>query len=123
MRTNVNMTSPELALARILQALEKELIEASDKEILAVAKDLGMDPRTRGSAAFAGLKYPSQAQLADFFGFEAFKTVADFLGHDGYRSVQADVPGPDPTRTKSKRKARRTKRSGIPRAEKDSGDN
>lgn len=123
MRTDVRMTSPELVLARILQALEKELIEASDEEVLAAAKDLGMDPLTRGSAAFAGLKYPSQAQLADFFGFEAFKTVADYLRHDGYPSVPADVPDPSPTLTKSKRKTRRTKRSAIPRAEKDSGDN
>ncbi|MGB6451588.1 MAG: hypothetical protein WBE92_12625 [Steroidobacteraceae bacterium] len=122
MRANVKDTSPERALARILQALEKELVEASDEEILAAAEDLGMDPRTRGSAAFAGLKYPSQWHLADYFAFEGFGTVADFLRHDDYQSVPVSEPGPRPTRTKTKRKARRAKRSGIPRAEKDSGD-
>jgi hypothetical protein len=123
MRASVKVTSPERALARILQALERELIEASGEEILAAAKDLGMDPRTRGSAAFFGLKYPSKWVLSDFFAFEAFGTVADFLRHGAYRTVPVDLPGPRPTRTKPKRKARRAKRSGIPRVEKDSGDN
>lgn len=112
MRTDVKTTSPERVLARILQALEAELIEASDEELLAAAKDLGMDPLARGSAAFAGLKYPSQAQLADFFGFEAFKSVADFLRHDGYPSVSVGKPGSRALGTQPKRKTRRAKRSG-----------
>ena len=40
---------------RLLAALERELIEATDEEILAAAKDLGMNPEMKGSAAFFGI--------------------------------------------------------------------
>ena len=67
MRNKVKVGSPDVALTRLLEALGQELIDASDEEIMAAAKDLGMDPKMRGSAAFAGLKYPFKAQLSDFF--------------------------------------------------------
>jgi hypothetical protein len=69
MRTNVKKTSasPEAKLTRVLEALEQELIDASDEEIIAAAIELGMNPKMKGSAIFAGLKYPTQPQLADFF--------------------------------------------------------
>jgi len=50
-----------------LAALEQELIDASDEEIMAAAAELGMNPKMKGSALFAGLKYPARPQLADFF--------------------------------------------------------
>ncbi|HEX5207623.1 MAG TPA: hypothetical protein VFW10_07475 [Steroidobacteraceae bacterium] len=40
---------------RLLIALERDLIEASDEEILEAARDLRMNPEMRGSAAFIGL--------------------------------------------------------------------
>ena len=40
---------------RLLVALERELIEATDEEILEAARDLGMDPTMKGSAAFFGV--------------------------------------------------------------------
>lgn len=40
---------------RLLAALERELIEATDEEILAAAKELGMNPAMKGSAAFFGI--------------------------------------------------------------------
>ncbi len=40
---------------RLLAALERELIEATDEEILEAAKDLGMNPEMKGSAAFFGI--------------------------------------------------------------------
>jgi hypothetical protein len=69
MRTKVTKTSasPEVKLTRVLEALEQELIDASDEEILAAAMELGMNPKMKGSALFAGLKYPARPQLADFF--------------------------------------------------------
>ena len=69
MRKNVKKTatSPEARLTRVLEALERELIDASDEEILAAAMELGMNPKMKGSALFAGLKYPARPQLADFF--------------------------------------------------------
>lgn len=40
---------------RLIIALERELIEATDEEILEAARDLRMNPEMRGSAAFIGL--------------------------------------------------------------------
>lgn len=39
----------------LLAALEKELTEATDEEILEAAKDLRMNPAMKGSAAFFGI--------------------------------------------------------------------
>jgi hypothetical protein len=70
MRTKVKLASPEATLARILEALEQELIDAPEEEVLEAAQALGMNPRMKGSAAFAGLKYSAKPQLLDFFEFE-----------------------------------------------------
>ena len=69
MRTKVKTASvsAEARVARILLALEQELLDASDEEILAAAADLGMNPKMKGSAAFAGLRYSARPQLSDFF--------------------------------------------------------
>ena len=40
---------------RLLAALERELVAATDEEILAAAADLGMNPAMKGSAAFFGV--------------------------------------------------------------------
>jgi hypothetical protein len=45
----------EERLDGLLDALEQELTEATDEEILAAAGDLGMDPAMKGSAAFFGV--------------------------------------------------------------------
>ena len=55
------------ALERVIDALAVDLVESTDEELLQAAKDLGMDPTMRGSAAFIGLKYPVVGELADFF--------------------------------------------------------
>jgi hypothetical protein len=63
-------------LTRILEALELELIDATDAEILEAAKDLGMDPQMKGSAAFLGLKFPMTWRPEDFFEFVRARTAA-----------------------------------------------
>ncbi|MGB6487584.1 MAG: hypothetical protein WBE91_11930 [Steroidobacteraceae bacterium] len=45
----------EERLDGLLDALEQELTEATDEEILAAASDLGMNPAMKGSAAFFGV--------------------------------------------------------------------
>lgn len=75
MRTKVIRGSSELVLTRILDAFAQELIDASDEEVFEVAKDLGMDPEARMSAAFAGVTYPAQPQLSDFFDVEMPNTL------------------------------------------------
>lgn len=42
---------PDAALARILEALERELIAAADAEIIGVLEELGMRPEMKGSVA------------------------------------------------------------------------
>jgi len=50
--------TPEVSLEQLLAALERELIDATDEEVLGVAADLGMNPSMKGSAAFLGVKSP-----------------------------------------------------------------
>jgi len=45
----------DLKLERLLLDLERDLTEATDEEILAAARELGMNPAMRGSAAFFGV--------------------------------------------------------------------
>ena len=71
MRTKVKRVSPEVTLARVLAALEQELIDATDVEIREAAQDLGMNVDMKGSAAFAGLRYPAKVRFSDYFGPDA----------------------------------------------------
>jgi hypothetical protein len=105
MRTKVKKDLSQQALARILDAFAQELIDASDEEVREAAKDLGMDPRMRGSAAFAGLIYPAPGhlQLSDFFDLEALRRLPVIAGRDRVFSERQVKP-------KS-----RSRRSGRPR--------
>ena len=71
MRTKVALPADEASLSRLLQALERELLEVSDEEILQAARDLGMDPLMKGSAVFEGVRYPTKPQLSDFFDLDS----------------------------------------------------
>jgi hypothetical protein len=51
----MNRAHPELALELLLLALERDMVDATDEELLAAARDLGMNPAMKGSAAFFGL--------------------------------------------------------------------
>jgi len=95
MRTKVKQTSasPEAKLTRVLEALEQEMIDASDEEIMAAAIELGMNPTIKGSALFEGLKYPARPQLSDFFD----------VGVGANASLEAPkTPAPIPDRTAPK---------------------
>ncbi|HTB89808.1 MAG TPA: hypothetical protein VK743_17715 [Steroidobacteraceae bacterium] len=98
MRTKLTPATPAAALGRILDQLDRELIEASDEDILEAARDLGMNPMMKGSAAFIGLRVPAMAHVADFFDSEALKSV---LGETTWHTAAAQLT--------SKRKARRLK--------------
>ena len=75
MCTKLTPSAPAAALGRILDQLDRELIEASDEDIMEAARDLGMNPMMKGSAAFFGLRVPAQAQFADFFDSEALRSM------------------------------------------------
>jgi hypothetical protein len=73
MHTKVAKTRLMARFERILEALANELVESTDEEILQAAKDLGMNPAMRGSAAYIGLKYPSTPRTSDFFEMPVFR--------------------------------------------------
>ena len=72
MRTKVKLAAAEEALERLLDAFERELLEATDEEIMEAARNLGLDPQMKSSAVFAGLTYPAKPQLHDFFDMDQF---------------------------------------------------
>lgn len=53
-------TRPELGLERLLIALERDLLDASDEEILAAANELGMKPGMKGSIALFGVTFATR---------------------------------------------------------------
>jgi hypothetical protein len=55
---------PDVGLERLIQGLEQELLEATDEEFMVGARDLGMNPDMKGSAAFIGVKDSSVQLLA-----------------------------------------------------------
>ena len=73
MPTSMTLSWPETALTRILEALEQELLQASDEEIMTVAKELGMNPAMKGSAAFADIRYGVALRRTVIYGIEAWR--------------------------------------------------
>jgi hypothetical protein len=55
---------PDVGLERLIHGLEQELLAAPDEEFVAGARDLGMKPEMKGSAAFIGVKNLSPQLLA-----------------------------------------------------------
>jgi hypothetical protein len=98
-------------LTRILEALEQELLDASDAEILQAAQELGMNPHMRGSAAFIGLKYPTRWQLQDFF-----ELARGAVAAQGESQSVGTTPAAPP-----RRNGRRAKGRDTARDRKDSG--
>lgn len=80
MRTKVRRVSPEIRLVRVLAAFEQELIDATDGEIREAAQDLGMNLDMKGSAAFAGLRYPAKTSFSDHFGPDALAQLKEIAG-------------------------------------------
>jgi hypothetical protein len=79
MRNQMKNTFPETALERVLESLETELIEASDEEILAAARELGQNPMMKGSIAFAGVMFTSRTVFAEFFDPETLQRLRQRL--------------------------------------------
>jgi len=51
----MNDERPVRGLERLLLALERDVIDVGDEEIMAAARELGMNPAMKGSAAFFGV--------------------------------------------------------------------
>ena len=97
MRPKLTPAAPAAALGRILDRLDRELIEASDEDILEAARDLGMNPMMKGSAAFIGLRVPAMAQFADFFDSDALRSALSI------RSAQQSLAPKSELHRKSRR--------------------
>ena len=91
------------AFERVLEGLAEELIDSTDDELLEAARDLGMDPGMRGSAAFIGLKYPAIRGPSDFFGLPAALPVAADKG----RQLPPDQGSQARSPVRKKRRKRR----------------
>lgn len=93
MRTKMIQVFPETALERILEALERELVEATDEEVLAAAHDLGMKPQMKGSAAFLGLRYPTvRLSAEDLLTIAAARTALRLLDLRGQPGRGPEAP-------------------------------
>jgi hypothetical protein len=84
---------PETRLERLLEALERELVAATDAEIIEAANDLGMQPHMKGSAAFLGLIYPMRPRFEDFFVAAGKGRIAGLTDTSGRE--QPRLPDPD----------------------------
>jgi hypothetical protein len=92
---------PDVGLERLIHGLERELLEAADEEFMAGARDLGMNPQMKGSAAFIGVKSLTP-QLLQALG-AAYREHLDAHRAPADREAEADPAEPEPRR-KSKRK-------------------
>jgi|HubBroStandDraft_5_1064220.scaffolds.fasta_scaffold502371_2 hypothetical protein len=92
---------PDIGLERLIHGLEKELLEAADEEFMVGARDLGMNPHMKGSAAFIGVKSLTP-QLLSALG-AAYREHLERGSAHAAREDERDPAEPEPRR-KSKRK-------------------
>ncbi len=85
---------PDVGLERLIHGLEQELLAAPDEEFVAGARDLGMKPEMKGSAAFMGIKNFSPQMLAALG-----KAYSEYLNAKaGSDNAAADAEGSTPER-------------------------
>jgi hypothetical protein len=77
MHTKINLAWAEASLSRILDAFEQEILEISEEEIMEAAKELGMKPDMKGSAAFIDLKYAFGIPGEDVCEMHAWSSALD----------------------------------------------
>ena len=103
MQTKLRVVAPEASLTRILASFEQELLDALDEEIMEAAKDLGMNPQMKGSAAFFGVTRPVGVSSADIHSFAAWTREyleAKKLGAEAAKQPQAAMPEAEPPKPK-----------------------
>ena len=84
MQPKINLAWAEPSLSRILEAFEQEILEVSDEEIIDAAKELGMNPDMKGSAAFIDLKYAPGDRAKDVCEMHSWSSALDVrMGSEG----------------------------------------
>jgi len=69
----VTVTTNEQRLDRVLSALERELLGASDEEIREAAVELGIDPDMKGSIAWVGVFFAAKIKPEEVFDLDALR--------------------------------------------------
>jgi hypothetical protein len=88
---------PDVGLERLIHGLEQELLAAPDEEFLAGARDLGMNPEMKGSAAFLGVKNLSPQLLSALrAAYRARLAQADAADVQDGPEAECDPAEPDP---------------------------
>jgi hypothetical protein len=85
-------TRPELGLERVLVALERDLLDASDAEILAVANELGLKPYMKGSIALFGVTFAARLKPPDDSQRQARKAPGRASASRSRRRPKGDTP-------------------------------
>ncbi|MBW8077874.1 MAG: hypothetical protein GJU76_07335 [Gallionella sp.] len=75
------------AFERLLIALEQELVNATDDEVLEAARDLGMNPTLKGSSALFGVTISAQPMFAT--------EIADCQDMPPWQRRKGDLPPAD----------------------------
>ena len=75
MPRQVPLRTAQARLDRVLSALEREILQATDEEIRHAAADLGIDPDMKGSIAWVGLFFAAKFRPEDIFDLEALRAL------------------------------------------------
>ena len=63
----------ERRLQRVLVALEREVLQASDEEVRQAAQDAGIDPDMKGSIVWVGITFPAKVRMEEIFDIEVLR--------------------------------------------------
>ncbi len=98
-------TRVELGFERLLTALERDLLDATDEEIAAVAGELGIKPGMKGSIALFGitsavlLRKPGAAQLIEKRSGDSVKQSGRAKDRRGAKASRRRPKGDAPSST------------------------
>ena len=73
MPRQVTRITNEVRLQRLLTALEREVLQASDHEVRRAALDLGIDPDMKGSIAWVGIFFPAKLRPDEVFDMDVLR--------------------------------------------------
>lgn len=82
---------PDSALERLLLALEDELLQATDEEVLTAAHELGMNPAMKGSAALFGVTRLVRPMPVNYAG-AGIKITDERYPRGSRRRTKGDTP-------------------------------
>ena len=82
---------PDSTLERLLLALEDELLQATDAEVLDAAHELGMNPAMKGSAALFGVTMLVRPMRVNYAG-SGIKITDERYPSGSRRRTKGDTP-------------------------------